>query len=79
MAFLGALTATQAITGAVATSLVAARQASAAGEYNQSISNRNAIVAEQEAEIIRNKEEYEIAQFDRKFAALQGQTTKTAY
>ena len=78
MAFLGALTATQAITGVTAaTSLVAARQASAAGEYNQSISNRNAIVAEQEAEIIRQRTEYEIAQFDRKFAALQGQT-KTA-
>lgn len=78
MAFLGALTATQAITGVTAaTSLVAARQASASGEYNQSISNRNAIVAEQEAEIIRQRTEYEIAQFDRKFAALQGQT-KTA-
>ena len=74
MAFLGALTATQAITGVTAaTSLVAARQASAAGEYNQSISNKNAIVAEQ-AEIIRQRTEYEIAQFDRKFAALQGQT-----
>ena len=78
MAFVSAITATQAATALVAgTSVIAGRQASAAGEYNQSISNRNALVAEQEAEIIRQRTEYEIAQFDRKFAALQGQT-KTA-
>jgi len=59
------------------TSIIAGRQASAAGEYNQAIFNRNAEVKEQEAEIIRQRTEYEIAQFDRKFAALQGQT-KTA-
>jgi len=78
MAFLTALTATQAAIGVTAaTSVVAGRQASAAGEYNQDIFNRNAEVKEQEAEIIRQRTEYEIAQFDRKFAALQGQT-KTA-
>ena len=59
------------------TSIIAGRQASAAGEYNQAIFNRNAEVKEQEAEIIKQRTEYEIAQFDRKFAALQGQT-KTA-
>lgn len=78
MAFLTALTATQAAIGiTAATSVVAGRQASAAGKYNQDIFNRNAEVKEQEAEIIRQRTEYEIAQFDRKFAALQGQT-KTA-
>jgi hypothetical protein len=78
MAFLTALTATQAAIGVTAaTSVVAGRQASAAGKYNQDIFNRNAEVKEQEAEIIRQRTEYEIAQFDRKFAALQGQT-KTA-
>ena len=59
------------------TSIIAGRQASTAGEYNQAIFNRNAEVKEQEAEIIKQRTEYEIAQFDRKFAALQGQT-KTA-
>ena len=57
--------------------IAAAKQASAAGKYNQQIQERNALVAEQEAEVIRQKSEYDIAQFDRKFAALQGQT-KTA-
>ena len=55
----------------------AAKQASAAGKYNQAVQNRNAQVAEQEAERLQQKLEYDIAQFDRKFAALQGQT-KTA-
>ena len=57
--------------------IAAAKQASEAGKYNQQIQERNALVAEQEAETIRQKSEYDIAQFDRKFAALQGQT-KTA-
>jgi len=78
MAFISAITATQAITGVTAaTSVLAGRQASSAGKYNQDVFNRNAEVKEQEAEIIRQRTEYEIAQFDRKFAALQGQT-KTA-
>tara|TARA_R100000654_G_scaffold39891_1_gene65750 strand:- start:545 stop:982 length:438 start_codon:yes stop_codon:yes gene_type:complete len=58
-------------------SVAAAQQASAAGRYNQAVQERNAKVKEQEAEIIRQRTEYEIAQFDRKFAALQGET-KTA-
>ncbi len=56
------------------TQIVAARQASAAGEYNQAVFNRNAEVKEQEAQIVKQNTEYQIAQFDRKFAALQGQT-----
>lgn len=60
-----------------AASVAAARQASATGKYNQAIQNRNAQVGEQEAEAIEQKSIYDIAQFDRKFAALQGQT-KTA-
>ena len=78
MAFLTALTATQAAIGVTAaTSVLAGRQTSSAGKYNQDVFNRNAEVKEQEAEIIRQRTEYEIEQFDRKFAALQGQT-KTA-
>ena len=58
-------------------SVAAAQQASAAGKYNAAIKQRNAQVAEQEAKAIEQKTVYDIAQFDRKFAALQGQT-KTA-
>ena len=59
------------------TAVAAARQASATGKFNQAIQERNAIVAEQEAQAIEQRTIYDIAQFDRKFAALQGQT-KTA-
>jgi len=59
------------------TAVAAGRQASATGKFNQSIQERNAQVAEQEAQAIEQRTIYEIAQFDRKFAALQGQT-KTA-
>ena len=56
MAFLTALTATQAATAAASvtalTSVAAARQASAAGRYNQAIANRNFRVKVQEAEQI---------------------------
>ena len=59
------------------TAVAAGRQASATGKFNQQIQERNAIVAEQEAQAIEQRTIYDIAQFDRKFAALQGQT-KTA-
>ena len=59
------------------TSVAAARQASAIGKYNQQIQNRNAKVAEQEAQQIQQQTEFDIARFDQQFAQLQGQT-KTA-
>ena len=59
------------------TAVAAGRQASATGKFNQAIQERNAQVAEQEAQAIEQRTIYDIAQFDRKFAALQGQT-KTA-
>ena len=59
------------------TSVAAARQASAIGKYNQQIQNRNAQVAEQEAQQIQQQTEFDIARFDQQFAQLQGQT-KTA-
>jgi len=78
MAFLTALTATQAATAAASvtalTSVAAARQASAAGRYNQAVANRNAEVAEQEAEQIEKQKEFDIAKFDQQFEQLQGQT-----
>ena len=60
-----------------ATSVMAAQQASAVGKYNQAIQNRNAQIAEQEAERIEQQKEFDLARFDQQFAALQGKT-KTA-
>jgi hypothetical protein len=51
------------------------KQQGAAGKYNQSIQNRNAQIAEQEAAQIEKQLEFDIARFDEKFAQLQGQTT----
>ena len=60
-----------------AASVVAARQASAAGKYNQGVNNRNAFVSEQEAERLEQQNEFDLARFDQQFVKLQGQT-KTA-
>ena len=60
-----------------ATSVMAAQQASAIGSYNQAIQNRNAQIAEQEAERIEQQKEFDLARFDQQFAQLQGKT-KTA-
>ena len=60
-----------ALVATAVTSTVAAKQASAAGKYNQAVQNRNAQVAEQEAQ------EFDIARFDQQFTQLQGET-KTA-
>ena len=57
-----------------ATSVMAASQASAVGRYNQSIQNRNALIAEQEAERIEQQKEFDLARFDQQFAQIQGQT-----
>jgi hypothetical protein len=51
------------------------QQQGAAGKYNQSIQNRNAQIAEQEAAQIEKQKEFDIARFDQKFQQLQGQTT----
>ena len=51
------------------------QQQGAAGKYNQSIQNRNAQLAEQEAAQIEKQLEFDIARFDQKFQQLQGQTT----
>ena len=57
--------------------VAAGRQASAAGKYNQAVQNRNAQVAEQEAERLEQVKEFDIARFDQQFQKLQGET-KTA-
>ena len=55
-------------------SVAAAQQASAAGKFNQAIQNRNAQIAEQEAQLIEKQSEFDLAQFDKKFARFQGET-----
>ena len=56
-------------------SVVQASQQSAAGKYNQSIQNRNAQIADQEAQQIEKQKEFDIERFDKNFSQLQGQTT----
>ena len=60
---------------AVASSVMQAQQQNAAGKYNQSIQNRNAQIAEQEAQQIEKQTEVDLQRFDQKFNQLQGQTT----
>jgi len=61
---------------AVAPVITAAQyqQQGAIGKYNQDVSNRNALVAEQEAVQIEKQKEFDIAQFDKKFQQLEGET-----
>jgi len=58
-------------------SVAAASQASAAGKYNQAVQERNARVAEQEAERLEQQKEFDLVRFDQQFSQLQGET-KTA-
>lgn len=60
---------------AVGTSLLAAKQASAIGSFNQSVVERNATIAEQEAERIEKKLEFDLGKFDDQFRRFQGKTT----
>jgi hypothetical protein len=57
-----------------ATSVIAARQASSLGKYNQAASNRNAEVLEQKKIAQENQLEFDIARFDQQFTELTGQT-----
>ena len=47
-------------------------QQGAIGKYNQAVANRNAIVKEQEAQILDDKLNLELAQFDKSFRKLKG-------
>jgi len=60
-------------------SVAAAQQAGAIGKYNQSIQERNATIAEQEAERLEQQKEFDIARFDQQFVQLQGQTKTAIY
>jgi len=54
--------------------VVQAKNQSAAGKYNQQVYNRNAQIAEQEAQQIEKQNEVDLQRFDQKFGQLQGQT-----
>ena len=62
----------QLIVGAIGAAQIA--QQGAIGKYNQAVANRNAQVAEQEAERLEQQLEFDLARFDLQFAQLQGQT-----
>ena len=47
----------------------------AAGKYNQSVANRNAAVLESQADQIEAKAEFDIAQFQKNFRKIEGETT----
>ena len=49
------------------------QQQGAIGKYNQAVSNRQAQVAEQEAQAIEQQKEFDIAQFDKQFRKLEGE------
>jgi len=55
------------------TSIAAAQQASTTGKYNQAVQERNAVIAEQEAERIDQQKEFDIARFEDSFTRLQGE------
>ena len=62
----------QAIVGGIG--LLQYQQQGAIGKYNQAVANRNAQVAEQEAERLEQQLEFDLARFDQQFLQLQGQT-----
>ena len=45
------------------------------GEYNQDVNNRNALVLEGQADQLEAKTEFDIAQFQKDFKKLEGETT----
>ena len=51
------------------------QQQGAAGKFNQSVQNRNAQIAEQEAAQMEKQLEFDIGRFDKQFTQVQGQTT----
>ena len=59
---------------AVGTSLIAARQASAIGSFNQAVAERNATIAEQEAEVQKKLTTYNLNKFNQSFEKLQSRT-----
>ena len=59
-----------AVVGAIGAAQI--QQQGAIGKYNQAVANRNAEVKEQEAQILDDKLNLELSQFDKSFRKLQG-------
>ena len=45
------------------------------GKFNQSVANRNALTLENQAEQLESKKEFDIAQFQKNFKQIEGETT----
>ena len=62
--------------GAVVAAIGAAQyqQQGAIGKYNQAVAERSAKVLENQAEAIEKKKEFDIAQFEKNFRKVEGQT-----
>ena len=56
----------------IGSSVVQIKQQKALGKYNQQVSERNAQIAEQEANQIGQQAEFDIARFDQKFRQAEG-------
>ena len=50
------------------------KQQGAIGKYNKGVNDRNALIAEQEAVQIEKQSEFDIAQFNKQFTKLEGET-----
>ena len=57
-----------------ATAVAGISQAGTIGKFNQRVSNRNALVAENEAQILDDKLKLDLARFDKQFRKLEGST-----
>ena len=64
-----------AVAGAVVGGAIQYKQQGAIGKYNQSVQNRNAQVLEGQATQIEQKAEFDVAQFQKQFRKLEGETT----
>ena len=53
---------------------VTAKQQGTIGKFNQSVNERNAVIAEQESEALKKQGEFDIAQFNKSYQKLVGQT-----
>ena len=75
-AFAAASTATKIAVGTTSVLGVAQyQQQGAIGKFNQSVANRNALTLENQAAQLEQKAEFDIAQFQKNFRKIEGQTT----
>ena len=68
-----------AVVGAIGAVLHLISRQNAYGKFNEDINDRNAIAKEQEAKIIEDKLELDLAKFDKKFRQLEAKTKVNAF